>query len=275
MLKTVKLVFLLSTAALALSACSVLSSLIPDQKVDLMGTGDTDSSELVMPETALATEEPNLSDFDVDAPSFLKSQLTNSYIYGVFSREFDDLEKPISFSPESLKQAIGLTKVTLSGGTQSTVFPDEINLSLISFLLVWDGAIGKNINGWDEFRADISKLSESFRAAVNKNYYTYGYMYDSNTRNYTADITLKKDTNNCSTETCTYLVSNPDSAYSQFWIMNDGISRLLKFISPEGDDEARNTALYLSYYKIANELDSSLSASLTLNISKADLSFKK
>ena len=59
----------------------------------MLGSGDEGSSEIVMSETALMTEEPDMSDFDFGDSSALRTQFSGANIPFYFSRGFDDLKE--------------------------------------------------------------------------------------------------------------------------------------------------------------------------------------
>ena len=220
-----------------------------------------------MPETALMMEEPDMSDFDFGDSSALRTQFSGANIPFYFSRGFDDLKESIAITPESLKQNLGITRLVLSGGTESTVFPEELKLEMGSGTVLWvhDGALEKDVTGWDAFIAGRPDNLSAWGKAKLAGLFSIAAAINNKT------ITLQKDNDNCSVDRCAYKVADPESTYSLFSF--SGTHRLLSFIGPDGNDDPKASVNFVGWYTVHTSLDTNLKATLTFGAPAADMTF--
>lgn len=265
-MKKLTLPLLATTAALLLSACSVISGLIPDQKVEVLGGQE----ELVLPETALLTEEPKTPEvFSGVTNSSLKTAATGTYIPVLFTRGVDDLTESLAITPKSLTQELSLRKLVFTGGSASTDFPAEISLELQNLgLYLWDGHAGIDVATPAEYYANSAPIKNSAIASVIK-----GLWFETQTDQ--AVLKYTKDATQCSVDSCAYTLNADESGITQFGINESSIEQMLNILSPADTDEPKNTVAVVGSYKIATDLDYSLKVGLTFNTPDAIISFKE
>ncbi len=265
MTKKLTLITLATLTALTLSACSVLESLIPDQEVDgFMGIEE----ELVLPAEPIRAEKPVVpAAFAKNLPSFLKTQQApDAFIPFGFYRAADDLTEALPVTPKKITQAVSFTNLVFTGGTDTTEFPETVNLEL-PFLTVWlwDGYVAPNQDGWIESWSNRDEVEASFLATELK----------TATSAFATTLSFEKDSTNCTGTSCSYKLDKASSESVALLLDSEKVKTAEKILSSEAGDSDKNSVAVFGSFKVNTELPSGLSASVSIDAPAAIVSFRE
>ena len=250
-----------------LSACGVIQSFIPDQKVDnLLGV---DELELT---TELLPAQPEIPEvFLKEIPEvflhdgLLESQASTRYV-GLFTyQSINDYLDDLVFTPKVLEQDIYLSEVTLSSSKELS-FPNRLDVAFSgAYVGVWDGFSKQNEqNPW-------ASLSQERKAEILATYETAK----------SKDLTMFKRTDearlvyvkaSCSALSCNYKLETKESDVIKLVLSDAEVKKLFEIAQSA---EAQNSGFVFAWLSVSGVgLEDGMSASVSLDTPAAVIKFQ-